>query len=70
MRLSELKSYFETANLPESFVLSESETIHDVKLFISTHIEALEANKGNKRFLPYYQRLLRFYQKQKPTIEL
>ena len=69
MKLSELKSHFEKANLPESFVLSESETIHDVKLFVTSHTEVLEANKGNKRFLPYYERLFRFYQKQKTTIE-
>jgi hypothetical protein len=40
-------------------------TIINVDQFLSTHISYLKANTGNKRFIPYYKRLLEFYQANK-----
>ena len=42
--------------------LSPCEVIEDVQLFLSSHINYLESNSGNKAYLPYYNRLLNFIQ--------
>ena len=61
MNISELKSYFENAKLPDSIQLKNGEFIGDVKLFVSGHISVLERNKGNRRFIPYYSRLVELF---------
>ena len=62
MKLSDLKVYFETAKLPPNEIkLNNYTTITDVKKFIDSHIAILEANPGNRSFLPFYTRLLNLY---------
>ena len=36
-------------------------TITDVKKFIELNISYLKSQSGNRRYLPYYDRLLEFY---------
>jgi hypothetical protein len=36
-------------------------TISDPQKFIDLNISYLKAQSGNRRFLPYYERLLEFY---------
>lgn len=38
-------------------------TIINARAFVETHISYLEANTGNKTFMPYYNRILEFYHK-------
>lgn len=45
----------------EAVRLSECETILNQAKFIETHLAALRANSGNARFMPYYKRLMKFY---------
>jgi len=35
--------------------------VSNPQLFVNSHIEILERNANNKRFKPYYERLLNFY---------
>jgi hypothetical protein len=37
----------------------------DPKSFIENHLSFLKCNPGNRRYLPYYNRLLEFYTKNK-----
>jgi hypothetical protein len=62
MALPELKLYFQNAKLPDSIQLKNGEFIYDVKLFVSGHISVLESNKGNRRFIPYYSRLVELFE--------
>jgi len=60
--IKEIEDYFNNqdfSNKPVS--IKESEVINDIELFVKTHIQYLKHNKGNKRFLPYYNRLLLLY---------
>ena len=38
--------------------LSDFEYIHDVPRFIDAHLATLKAHTGNKRYLPYWERLV------------
>jgi hypothetical protein len=54
--------FFENAkSIPSEIELMKGSVITDTSLFISSHIAVLQANKGNKVFLPYYARLLLLY---------
>lgn len=41
--------------------LTQSETIKDLETFLDSHISILKDNSGNKRYLPYYDRLYKVY---------
>ena len=58
MQLQELKEHLAKINIQE-FQLDEATFITDVPKFIDSHISVLERNSGNKKFLPYYNRLLK-----------
>ena len=62
MNLKQLKEYFE-ANPPphEPFKLSHFETILDQYKFVWSTILTLENNSGKIRYLPYYQKLIKYY---------
>jgi hypothetical protein len=62
MTLPDLKSYFQNTKLPDSIQLKNGEFICDVKLFVNGHISVLESNKGNRRFLGYYSRLVELFE--------
>lgn len=61
MRLTEIKSFFtpERIRATNGIKLDVCSTIVDGALFVETHIATLEANPGNKRFMPYYERLIK-----------
>jgi len=63
VKLKELEAFFKKRKFKGSFVLSECETIIDQEKFIKSHLKALKSNPGNKLYLPYYDRLLNFYEK-------
>lgn len=52
-KLKEIKE-FKNLNLSHG-------TITDPKKFIDINISYLKAQSGNRRYLPYYERLLEFY---------
>jgi len=52
-KLKEIKE-FKNLNLKHG-------TISDPQKFIDLNISYLKAQSGNRRFLPYYERLLEFY---------
>ena len=39
--------------------------IQEPNKFIETHLQFLRSNPGNRRYLPYYTRLLEFYHSNK-----
>ena len=56
--IKDLERYFETATLPTVPVKLNSYTkITDVSLFVHAHLAVIQANNGNKTFLPYLERL-------------
>lgn len=66
IRLSQLEDHFSALkDKPDNLKLSEGETVLNFEKFIETHLYILKSNAGNKRFMPYYQRLLIAYHKTK-----
>jgi len=63
MNLQELKGYFENNKYPEQFHLDDSTFIINSNIFVKSHIDYLTSNPGNILFIPYYNRLLLFYEK-------
>ena len=56
--IAELEKYFETIEIPNPPIkLNEWTTIADCPLFVESHLATVKANKGNKTFLPYLNRL-------------
>jgi hypothetical protein len=45
-------------NMDNQIRLNQESTITNVGYMISTHVEMLEANPGNRTFMPYYDRLI------------
>lgn len=65
MNLNDLEKEYKKIELPEQIVMDESTIILNPKQFVSSHISILKSNTGNKRFKPYYDRLLEVYNKLK-----
>ena len=61
MKLEELKDFFSSIELPKEIVLNSHSFIKNVQLMVDSHLSVLERNKGNKTFLPYYERLMILY---------
>lgn len=60
MHISEIEKILEAGRGKITpHMLGVSQVINDVDLFISGHISFLKANAGKRRFLPYYNRLLK-----------
>lgn len=59
MTITELESFFANTPVPSKIQLTEHEFIEDTGLFISTHLNILKSNPKNKRFMPYFNRLVR-----------
>ena len=56
--LDSLESYFASVSLPTSPIhLNPFMTIHNLPLFISTHLSILNRYPGTREFLPYLHRL-------------
>ena len=58
MHISELKIKLQSISIKQ-IQLDSATFVSDVPKFIDTHISFLERNSGNKKFLPYYNRLLK-----------
>lgn len=55
----ELKKRLEPfRNMDNAVQISNEAKATNIGLMISTHIDILEANPGNRVFMPYYDRLL------------
>jgi hypothetical protein len=62
MKLNELEAFFNSIDLPtEPINLNEAETITDCKKFVDSHLKYLKGQKGNRLYLPYYDRLIKLY---------
>lgn len=62
MKLTQLKTFFKSYKCTDEKVrLDQCTVICNQKLFLKTHISALEANPQNKTMTPYYDRLKQFY---------
>lgn len=60
--LTTIKEFFDNYDyLINEVKINKSEKITDLKKFVEVNISYLENNTGNKRFLPYYNRLLFVY---------
>lgn len=64
-KLSEIENFFKTFDFnnpwPQTFDLDKCGKIFDLKKFVDSHIATLKSNPKNKRFEPYYDRLLNVY---------
>jgi len=57
--LKELKQRLQPfANMDNQIRFNEESTITNVGKMIGSHIECLEANPGNRAYMPYYERLV------------
>lgn len=56
-KIKELEDFFNSIQLPGTIKLSEYENITDPKLFVSSHLQMIKAQNGNKTFIPYAMRL-------------
>ena len=56
--LDEIEKYFETYNfIGEDVRINECTTVTDLKKFVRSHISILRKNKGNKLYMPYYDKI-------------
>ncbi len=60
MKLQDLESKLKEIKEFKNLNLKDGK-ITDVKKFIELNISYLKAQSGNRRYLPYYTRLLEFY---------
>jgi len=60
MHLDDLEEYFKNVELPKEFQLYPYMKILNCRNFVDSHIFSLRNNSGNKKYLPYYERLLAF----------
>lgn len=61
--IEELKQELSEMELPDNFQLNDHTFIKYPKRFIETSFAQLDRNKGNRTFLPTYERLCEFYNK-------
>ena len=58
--LSELETFFKDFDFPAAVDLAPFERVLDPRKFVDSHITILRARLGEKAYLPYYNRLLKF----------
>jgi hypothetical protein len=59
--LFELEEFFHDRELPETLDLNQYGKVLNIRKFIDSHIATLKNYSGNKRFMPFYNRLLEVY---------
>lgn len=60
--IQKLEEYFNNFNHTSALIqLGHGETIINSNIFVESHILRLKKNTGNRAFLPYYNRLTKFY---------
>lgn len=70
-RLEDIKAYFKDYNFTDTRIrLNACSEVLDLKKFVETNIAILESNSGNKRYIPYFERLKRVYEICKATEKL
>jgi hypothetical protein len=55
--VDELRSFFNSASLPDSIRLDRASMISNVQSMVSNHLNIIDKNNGTPAFLPYYERL-------------
>lgn len=58
--LDELEAFFKDFDFPASVDLAPFERVLDPRKFVDSHITILRARLGEKAYIPYYNRLLKF----------
>jgi hypothetical protein len=53
----ELERFFSSVQLPDKIKLDQCTMITDVHLFVKSHIDIMKAQDGNKKYIPYMERL-------------
>lgn len=61
MTLKELKKELKKLEIPNQIKIG-AKNFNNVQKTIDSHIRYLEANKGNKAFMPYWYNLLEIYE--------
>lgn len=65
MKLEQLEKELSKFEIPDKLIVKKDLNIIDCTKFLDSHLTILKANSGNKRFIPYYNRLILFYEKLK-----
>lgn len=60
--LKQMEEFFNTVKLPETFEFAPHMKSTNTRATVDSHIATLKSNTGNKRFMPYYNRLKQIYQ--------
>lgn len=47
---------------------NSEQKVEEPERFVKGHLRALKSNPGNKRYLPYFNRLKQFYEAQKKEV--
>jgi hypothetical protein len=58
--LSELEAFFKDFDFPTAAYLAPFERVLDPRKFVDANIAILRARRGEKAYIPYYNRLLKF----------
>ena len=58
--LSELEAFFKDFDFPAAVDLAPFERVLDPRKFVDGHLAILMARLGEKAYIPYYNRLLKF----------
>lgn len=60
MTLKELKKELKNMTIPNKITIG-AKNFNNVQKTIDSHVRYLEANKGNRAFMPYWHNLLEIY---------
>lgn len=58
--IDQIESFFKDFDFPEQVDLAPFERVLDSRKFVDAHIAILRARLGEKAYIPYYTRLLKF----------
>lgn len=62
MNYDVIREYFDNIEIKdEAIKLDQGTTITNPKKFYQSHCAFLDGNRGNKRYKPYYDQLVKFY---------
>ncbi len=63
MNISELETYFATAELPETISIKQGERITDVRAFVTSHLEIVRRHGTQGAFSAFHERLYLLWEK-------
>ena len=62
-KIDQIEDFFIKNGYPEGDVrLDQCSLIIDIKKFVQSYLLVLKGNPGKKRFIPYFDRLNKFYE--------